>query len=182
MQGFPRARQAGFSLIDQIMTIAILAVLTGISLPPLSGLVRRQRLQSAQFEYLAAMQYARGVAVSEGVRTIVCPSHDGRHCDKGTDWGSGWLVGRDRDGDGQPDGEPLRTGLAMDASLTVLGSASRPRVRFQSSGSAAGSDLTLLFCLRDDPTHALTVVVSNPGRVRGALADATQAATCAAAK
>lgn len=182
MQGCPRTMQTGLSLVDQIMAMAMLATLTGMALPSLGGLLQRHRLQGVQTEYIAALQYARSVAVGEGVRTIVCPSRDGRQCDKGTDWGGGWLVGRDRDGDGQPDGEPLRTGPAVGASLTVLGSANRPRLRFQPSGSAAGSDLSLLFCRRGVRERALVVVVSNPGRIRGAPADAAQAMACAGAR
>lgn len=180
MHGCPRTMQAGLSLIDQVMAVAMLTTLTGMALPSLDGLLQRHRLQGAQTEYIAALQYARSVAVGEGVRTIVCPSRDGRRCDKGTDWGGGWLVARD--GDGQPDGAPLRSGRHVDAGLTVLGPASRPRVRFQPSGSAAGSDLSLLFCRRGVRERALVVVVSNPGRIRGTPADAAQATACATAR
>jgi len=52
-------------------------------------------------------------------------------------------------------------------------------VRFHPDGSASGTNLTLLFCSPASNENALSVVMSNSGRVRGAPATADQAASCA---
>lgn len=171
--------QAGISLVEQIIVIAVVAVLAGLAGPSLGRLVRSQRLQGAQFAYIAALRYARGAAVEEETRMLFCPSADGRHCGDHGDWARGWLLARDRDRDGHPDGAPLRVGR-MAPHLSILGTVGRDQVRFLPDGSALGSNLSLLFCPHDSRGRALRVVVSNAGRIRGARATSAEAAACVA--
>jgi type IV fimbrial biogenesis protein FimT len=172
-------RQAGISLVEQIMVIALVAVLAGIAWPSLGHLVRSQRLRGAQFAYVAALRYARAAAVLEDTRMLFCPSADGRHCGDHDDWAHGWLLARDRDRDGHPDGAPLRVGR-MAPQLSIRGSTGRDQVRFLPDGSALGSNLSLLFCPPGGHGRALRVVVSNAGRIRGARATPAEAAACKA--
>lgn len=172
--------QAGISLIEQVMVIAVIAVLACVAVPSMRKLVHGHRLQSTQFTYIATLRYARSMAIEENSRILFCPSADGRHCKDAADWTQGWLIARDRNHDGQPDGSPLRTGRVPQR-LTVLGTAGRKHVRFLPDGTALGSNLSLLFCTADDSRQALRVVVSNAGRVRGAAATPEQAAACMAA-
>lgn len=176
----PQRSQTGFSLIEQVMVIAVVAVLACIAMPSLGSLAQGHQLQATQFTYLATLRYARSAAITHNSRILFCPSVDGQHCKGTADWTHGWLIARDRDRDGQPDGPPLRTGR-VPRRLTVLGTAGRKHVRFLPDGTALGSNLSLLFCIPGDDQRALRVVVSNAGRVRGAAATPEQTATCAAA-
>ncbi|MGH8157925.1 MAG: GspH/FimT family pseudopilin [Rhodanobacter sp.] len=175
------ARQSGVTLIEQIMVLAIIAVLTGIAAPPLRQLLSRNQLQVAQTDFIAALQHTRGTAITSGKRTLFCPSSDGRRCSNETRWDGGWLIGHDADRDNQPDNGPLRTGRGYDK-INILGDSGRPLVRFQSDGSAGGNPNTWRFCRQGQPAQALIVVVSNSGRIRGAPASASQAADCAQMK
>lgn len=178
----PRHRHAGMTLIEQIMLLAIAAVLTGMAVPPMRSLLARNRLQVAQTDFIAALQHARGTAVMTGRHTLLCPTRDGSRCSDEMRWDGGWLLGHDSDGDRQPDrGRPLYAGSGYAGKLTILSSAGRHYVRFRPDGSARGSNITLLFCRAGNAGHALSVVVSNAGRVRGGPASASQATTCAQA-
>lgn len=172
--------QAGISLIEQVMVVAVVAILACIAVPSLGKLIHGHQLRAAQFTYLVTLRYARSTAVEENSRILFCPSADGHHCKDAADWTQGWLVARDRDRDGQPDGPPLRTGQ-VPRRLTVLGTVGRKQVRFLPDGSARGSNLSLLFCTQGDDRRVWRVVISNAGRVRGAPATPEQAAACAAA-
>jgi type IV fimbrial biogenesis protein FimT len=174
-----QAGQAGITLIEQIMALAIVAVLVSIAAPSLGGLVSRNRLQSMQMDYIAGLQHAREAAITHGVPVVFCPSSDGVACQATSVWDQGWLIAEDRDADNQPDHQALYTGTASETQLHVRSSTGRYRVRFHPDGSAAGSNLTFTVCLDGRPGQALNVVVSNAGRVRGDTASAAQSAACA---
>lgn len=169
---------SGFSLIEQIMVLAIAAVLVSVAAPSLGPLLGRNRVQMAQMDLIANLQHARQVSVMRGQRVVFCPSRDGRRCSGETRWESGWLLGDDGDGDHQPDGNPLRVGNGYGSDLTISSNQGRPYVRFSPDGMASGSNATLLICARGQSKQALSVVVSNSGRIRGAPATEAQASAC----
>ncbi len=171
--------QRGLSLIEQIMVLAVIATLTSLAVPSLRSLLVRNQLQVAQTDFIAALQHARETAVTSGKHTLFCPTVDGSHCSGDTRWDSGWLLGHDSDGDDQPDHGALYTGRGYAGKLNIRSSVGRHIVRFRPDGSARGSNLTLLFCQAASAGPALSVVVANSGRIRGAPASTAQAASCA---
>ncbi|MEO8856485.1 MAG: GspH/FimT family pseudopilin [Burkholderiaceae bacterium] len=172
-------RQRGFTLIEQIMVLAIIAILAGAATPPLQRMMSHNELQVAQSDFIGALQRARQAAVMSGKRSLFCPTHDGGSCSSESRWESGWLVGHDSNGDGQPDHGPLNVGPRHGGKLIIQSSNGRHIVHFSADGTAGGSNLTLLFCHPSHPDDSLLVVVSNAGRIRGAHASADQAAQCA---
>lgn len=169
----------GFTLIEQIMVVAIIAVLGAVAAPSLRQAMIRQELRSAQGDYMAALNHGRTRAIVNGVRTLFCPTRDGASCSNDSVWDRGWLLAHDRDHDNQPDADPLSTGMASGTNVRVRSSSGRQQVHFRSDGTALGSNITLLFCAPAHPEHALSVVVANSGRVRGVKATAEQIADCA---
>lgn len=172
-------KQLGMTLIEQIMVLAIMAVLTSIAAPPLRQLIGGSQLQIAQMDFIAALQHARETAVTSGKHTLFCPIRDGSNCSNGLRWDNGWLLAHDTDHNNQPDQGPLYIGPSYNDRLIVHSSNGRRYVRFHPDGSASGSNITLVFCQRSNPQQALIVVVSNSGRIRGAPASTSQAANCA---
>lgn len=170
--------QRGTSLVEQIMVLAIIGIITGVALPPLHHLLSRNRLQAAQGDFMTALQHARSTAVTSGKRTLFCPSPDGSQCSDDTRWERGWLLGHDADRNHQPDGGPSFTHATYAQGLRITSSNGRHEVHFEPDGSAGGSNLTLLFCDHGGDNPALSVVVSNAGRIRGAPANTAQAANC----
>ncbi len=172
------SRQRGLTLIEQIMVLAIMAVLMSVATPSMRRLVSRNEVRTAQSDFIAALRHARETAVMSGKRTLFCPSSDGAGCDDTAHWEGGWLLGPDVNHDDQPDNGPLRVGHGYNGKLSIHGSTGRHLVRFYPDGSASGSNLTLLFCQPSSADHVLSVVVANSGRIRGAPASALQAEKC----
>ncbi len=177
-----RSGQKGMTLVEQIMVLVIIATMTSMAFPPLRNLLSRNQLQVAQTDLIAGLQHARETAVSSGRRTLFCPSRDGNSCVDDIRWESGWLLGHDVDGDRQPDNGPLYTSRSHAGKLTIYSTAGRRYVRFRPDGSASGSNITLLICRSGSNVQALSVVVSNSGRIRGAPADDAQGAECTQAQ
>jgi len=174
-----RSRMLGITLIEQIVALAVVAILASVATPSLAGLLRRGRIQTAQMDFLAGLRFARAEAVMRNTRVVFCPTQDGRHCSDLSRWEDGWLAGLDRDHDNQPDAAPLRIGEGH-PQVFVQSSQARRHVTFRPDGTAGGSNLTLLFCNVGHTPQPLGVVVSNSGRVRGSYPDAREAAGCEA--
>src|SRR5690606_28438934 len=86
--------QSGFTLIELMVAISIVAILLALGLPSFQASLRSNRVTTATNEMLASLSLARTEAI-KGIGTAgVCPSSDGSTCGAGTDWSGGWLVWR----------------------------------------------------------------------------------------
>ena len=83
--------QKGFTLIELMVTLAVLGVLLAVGVPSFADLIRNNRSQAAANELVSALNAARVEAVKRGKRVSLCPSVNGTSC-SGTAWQSGWIV------------------------------------------------------------------------------------------
>jgi len=83
----------GFTLIELMVTLAVLAILTMIALPSFRDTIRRNRVNSASNALLADLNYARTEAIDRGQVVTMCPSSNASSCTSGgTSWGAGWMT------------------------------------------------------------------------------------------
>lgn len=141
--GGARAHAGGFTLVELAITVVVLAVLVGISIPLFTGLINGSRLTGNANELVAALQIARSEAIRRNVRTTICQSADGLTCANATPW-RGWIIFADNDGDGVVDaGEIVRTGVVeQPVQVIPSGNIVNSRIVFRADGLAyAGNNL-----------------------------------------
>ncbi|MEO7052213.1 MAG: GspH/FimT family pseudopilin [Rhodanobacter sp.] len=86
-------RSKGFTLVELMVTIAVVAILLAIALPSFRNVIQRNRVASASNDLLASVSYARTTAINRGQLVSMCPSTDGASCTSaGKDFESGWIV------------------------------------------------------------------------------------------
>lgn len=89
-QGMTKSDERGFTLVELMVTVAILAIIAGIAAPSFTNLIRSNRVTSAGNELVALMQVARSGAISNRATATVCPSTDGSTCAAAT--GNRWIA------------------------------------------------------------------------------------------
>lgn len=101
--------QRGFTMIETMVVVAIMATLMTLAAPSLTPIVEGWRVRQAAEGLLSTMYFARSEAVKRNGNVIIRkePSTDTSACTAGTgntDWGSGWFVFVDADSNGVLDG------------------------------------------------------------------------------
>lgn len=151
------ARTHGFTLIELMVTVAVLAVVLAVAFPSFRGIMNSNRLSAASNEWLATIQIARMEAVRRNARVVICPSTNGTSCS-----GASWqrvvaFVDADRDGvaDGG-DTEPVLRDTSVNAPVVISVS---PAI----SGATPAHQITMRPDGLAHPGNASTVLESKIG-------------------
>jgi type IV fimbrial biogenesis protein FimT len=134
-----RPRQ-GFTLIELMVTVAVLAILLGLAAPSFRETLLNSKTATQTNDLVAALNLAKSEANKRGFAVSVCAARDANRDSCRTanpgDWSNGWLVFTDRLNPGTRDnGESiLMPSDAPDAGFTVT-TGGQGFVRFAPSGS-----------------------------------------------
>lgn len=157
----------GFTLVELIVVLAILALFVTEAVPGFQQLVAHEQRSSAVLSLVRALHYARGHAIVSNRYIAVCKSADGTHCG-GTNvrWDDGWIVFANADRDSPPeldaDETLLRRHPALADAITLTANRDGFNFRPRSINSTAGS----LFVCAQGREHGEAVIISVTGRVR----------------
>ena len=171
------SRHRGLSLIELMITLAVILVLALAGGPPLADLLRNNRLTAQANALNAALTRARGEAVARRGSVSLCSSIDGDLCrtdsntcpNNASQWEGGWIVFvDDTNGDCKRDAAELLLAVqgALPAGMTLrtTGFTNAGYVRFDARGlpDSAG---TFILCDARGAAHARTVAVNAVGKV-----------------
>ncbi|MDX1678496.1 GspH/FimT family pseudopilin [Arsukibacterium sp.] len=82
---------SGFTLVELMVTIAVVAIVATIAVPSFNGLVQGNRLSGATNQLVSAFHLARSEAIKRSQNVSLCATSDGINCTPRADWNS-WLV------------------------------------------------------------------------------------------
>lgn len=146
--------QYGFTLIETMVAIAILAIVISIAAPSFTRMLQSNRAAVLSNELLGTLQIARSEALKRRTNVVLCRSTAGSNtCVNGTDWSSGWLL--------MQGNTVLRTWEPISGG-TLVGPSTG--MTYQSNGLTTLADGTqATFTITTAPTCSRTLQVSTTG-------------------
>jgi type IV fimbrial biogenesis protein FimT len=153
---------AGYTVIELLVTVAVLAIAMMVAVPSFIDFQRRAALSTATSNLAATLNNARSEAMARGTRTVVQPA--------GTGWASGTVSFVDLDGSRNPSAQniTLATQEAFPNFVTIAGPA---EFQFEPSGFAPSNWGTLTLQRSDVTATELAqrtrrIDVARTGRIK----------------
>lgn len=81
----PGTAGRGFTILELVIVMAIIATLSAMALPQFSRMIRDQRVKNAAMDFYASMIMARSEAIKQGNDITINPN-------SAANWASGWQI------------------------------------------------------------------------------------------
>jgi type IV fimbrial biogenesis protein FimT len=158
---------AGFTLIETMVTVAVIAITASMFVPAMQTFVANNRLISVANGLVSDLSLARSEAIRRAATVTVCQSTSGTGCNNSA-WTSGWIVFVDVNGSGSVDTGDTILKISRGTSNTLAtvaqgGFSTAGYVQFNSSGESNSGTGTFTVCQSKYNTQQITV--SGTGRV-----------------
>lgn len=159
----------GFTLIELMVTLAVLAFVVTLGVPQLVALSDNNRLVSSGNALVRDLHVARSEAVKRGMAVTICGSTDGASCNTGN-WEDGWIVFADANRNTVPDGGDTLLSVqgSMSGNITMRSSIFNTAglIQYLPNGQLSGADRgTLTVCdPNGDAATARAINLNNLGR------------------
>ena len=158
---------SGYTLIELMLTITILAIVVSLAVPPMQDFFTRHKNETVGRKLFDLIMLSRSKAYGHSEIYTLCPSTDGESC--GTDWAQGALVFVDRDGNGERATderiERVLPKLDDDASLEWRSFNSKSYLQYRPSGLTLNQNGNFAYCPPNgEEKYGWIIVLNATGR------------------
>lgn len=159
-------KKRGFSLLEILITITIVAILAAISVPSFENIFEHSNQKILSQQLLRAINFARSQAIALGQTVTLCKSNDQATC--GGDWGSGYIILANDQVLYSFSNNKFRSQLNWRAFPIYL-----DHLEYLSSGLPNFQNGTFWSCPKDSGNPSWAIMMNQSGRVRVVYPDAS---------
>lgn len=164
--------QSGFTIIELMITLMLVAVLLTLGVPSFSNTIEQNKLSTKINDLISTLQYARSESVKTGKRITVCKSNTGTSCvAAAAGYESGWIVFEDdspSDGNIDAGEQLLKVHEALDSNVTLRGNPSFVNfISYLPSGGVTSTNPGhFVMCKDSNTAKSRAVFINTAGRTR----------------
>ena len=163
----PSRSSGGFTLLELVISVSILAILGGLAAPVFTGMWLNAQRTTAVNGFVRSVFLARITAAQSGRTVTICRSTDAQTCSHATDdWQAGWIVFVDSDDDRPPARDPQEKVIDVfqawrggNITSNRTSYSFRPHIHRVVNGA-------IVFCDRRGSSQARAVIINSAGRPR----------------
>lgn len=145
----------GFTIIEMMITVAVLAVIAAFALPAMTDLIYTGAVRSASSDFYGALLMARSEAIKRRTSAVVAPV--------GSSWTTGWTVKTGTIVLQQEDA--LRSGVSVQVNVPASGTTSS--ITYGSNGRvSSGNQLVIFYSATQSKVRARCISVDPNGLPR----------------
>lgn len=145
-------RHRGFTLIELMVVLAVLAIVASIGIPNFRVLIQNNNISTQTNALLGVLQLARSEAVTQRQRITVCPSSDQSTCNSAP-WSAGGIARRTSDG-------AIVRVIPANTATTIFGASS---LAYETDGTSSAGG-TLRICDERGDASSRTINVNVAGQ------------------
>jgi len=148
-----RRSPSGFTLIELVVTVTVLAVLAGLAAPSFIDFMHRNQVASQSNEFLGTLRLARTTAITRNVFVSICPTLDAGvdnpACAVSSDYAKGYLVYTAKEpGKAFAAGDELIKVSQAAPAVSLRAPSANKVLTFSPRGASTSGSLSLLLCAR----------------------------------
>lgn len=162
-------KTSGFSLIELIITLSVMAIILTIAVPGFRSIVLDNKMTADMNRLVNDLNLARMEAIKRGDDVTICKRNtSGTDCDNASSWDRGWIVFSDPNRSGAVDAgeEIIRVSSELESGISLT--YSKNRITYTSQGFSYGFAGTFVMTDTRGSSYARKRIISHTGRIRAA--------------
>lgn len=161
----------GFSLLELLLSLSMIAILTGVAIPSVAGIVANSRIRTEVNTLFHAIHLARKESIMRRSVVSICPSVNSIDCSAQLDWSGGWIMFNNLDRDEPPHLDPGEAILQVHRAAPMVRITANRRGFTLRATHKRATNGTIIVCDHKLRGTSRALVISYTGRPRVAVAN-----------